>query len=138
MSIKIKLFYKVNYEHNVNNSDTDGLLHIAARHNKKNTDIVKILLDAGANANYCKEETKMTALHWLSYNNDADAISVLLSKDADNLLFSHDNNLPIDVAGTTPSLQSIDVLLSHYAKTNNLNEQKNYVTRSNMVDKLII
>ena len=33
--------------------------------------IVKKLVDAGANANYCKEETRMTALHWLSYNNDA-------------------------------------------------------------------
>ena len=84
--------------------------------------IVKKLLDAGANANYCKEETKMTALHWLSYNNDADAIAVLLSKDADNLIFSHDNNLPIDIAGTTPSLQSIDTLLTHYAASNKLTE----------------
>ena len=36
--------------------------------------LAPLLLDAGANANYCKEETKMTALHWLSYNNDAEAI----------------------------------------------------------------
>ena len=64
----------------------------------------------------------MTALHWLSYNNDADAIAVLLSKDADNLIFSHDNNLPIDIAGTTPSLQSIDTLLTHYAASNKLTE----------------
>ena len=54
--------------------------------------------------NYCKPETKMTALHWLAYNNDSKAIQTLLKTGADHLVFSHDENLPIDVAGTTPSL----------------------------------
>ena len=63
----------------------------------------------------------MTAMHWLAHNNDPDAINVLLqSGKADHLIFSHDNNLPIDIAGTTPSLESIDILLEHYAEQNKL------------------
>lgn len=29
--------------------------------------IIQLLLEGGANADYCKEETSMTALHWLAY-----------------------------------------------------------------------
>ena len=66
--------------------------------------IINKLVEAGAEVNYCKAETKMTALHWLAYNNDSKAIQTLLKMGADHLVFSHDENLPIDVAGTTPSL----------------------------------
>ena len=77
--------------------------------------IIEIILDAGANANYCRERTKMTALHWLAHNNDRQAIQVLLEKGGNDLSFSYDNNLPIDIAGTTPSLASVDILLEFYA-----------------------
>lgn len=62
----------------------------------------------------------MTPMHWLAYNNDREAIQVLLNDGADHLILSHDRNLPIDIAGSTPSLDAVDVLLEHYAKVNNL------------------
>ena len=76
--------------------------------------IIEKLLEAGANPNYCKEVTKMTALHWLAYNNDSKAIEVLLNKGADSQALSYDGNMPIDVAGTKPSFDSLRVLLDHY------------------------
>ena len=85
----------------------------AINHRKK---IIQALLDAGAEANKTRQETNMTAMHWLAHNNDPDAIRVLLdSGKADHLILSHDENLPIDIAGTTPSLESVDIFLEHYA-----------------------
>ena len=66
--------------------------------------IIKKLLEVGANPNYFRQQTHMTALHWLAYNNDREAIKVLLDAGANHIIFSHDQNLPIDIAGTTPSL----------------------------------
>jgi len=77
--------------------------------------IVAYLVEAGADPNYCRQETGMTALHWLAHNDDRAAIDVLLKLGADDLLFSHDQNLPIDVAGTTPSLSSVDAFLDNYS-----------------------
>ena len=66
--------------------------------------IIETLLKAGANPNYCKPETQMTALHWLAYNNDEMGIKKVLEYGADHLTVTHDGLLPIDIAGTTPSL----------------------------------
>ena len=88
--------------------------------------------------NKTRKETNMTAMHWLAYNNDPDAISELLNSGrADHLILSHDNNLPIDIAGTTPSLESVDVFLEHYAEQNQL--QKAQVTKKceNIVDAIM-
>lgn len=82
--------------------------------------IIEKLLDAGADSNYCRPSTKMTSLHWLAHNDDIRAINVLLEKNADYLILSHDKNLPIDIAGTTPSYSSIDAFLDHYQKSHNL------------------
>ena len=40
--------------------------------------IVESLIKAGARVNYSNPVTKMTALHWLAYQNDPLAIDVLL------------------------------------------------------------
>ena len=77
--------------------------------------IVEKLLDAGADPNYCRDATGMTALHWLGHNDDRAAIQVLLDKGADDLLFNHEMNLPIDIAGTTPALSSVDAFLDNFA-----------------------
>jgi len=62
----------------------------------------------------------MTPLHWLAHNDDTAAIKVLLEKDANYLILSHDENLPIDIAGTTPSFGSIDAFLNQYQTKNQL------------------
>ena len=66
----------------------------------------------------------MSALHWLAHNDDRLAIEVLLAKGGSDMNFSRDNNLPIDVAGSTPSFSSVDVLLEFYATQNKLHEHK--------------
>jgi len=82
--------------------------------------IIEKLVNAGADPNYCRPATKMTPLHWLAHNDDTAAIKVLLEKDANYLILSHDENLPIDIAGTTPSFGSIDAFLNQYQTKNQL------------------
>ena len=62
----------------------------------------------------------MSAMHWLAYNNDPEAIKKLLENGVDHLCLSLDRNFPIDIAGTAPSLESLDVFLDHYAAAHNL------------------
>lgn len=64
----------------------------------------------------------MTPLHWLAYNNDDLAIQVLLDYETDHLIFSHDQNLPIDIAGTTPNYSCVDAFLRHFQKIHKLKE----------------
>jgi ankyrin repeat protein len=79
----------------------------------------------------------MTALHWLAYNNDHTAIEVLLRNGADHLTLTHDGLLPIDVAGTTPSLKCVDVLLEHYTIMNKLPKPKPFHHDYTTVDKFL-
>ena len=97
--------------------------------------IIEKLLEAGADPNYCKEATKMTAMHWLAYRNDGKAIDVLLRKGGDAFALSHDNNLPIDVAGTTPSWDSLRVLLNHYQVLNHINALDEYQSRNSVFNR---
>ena len=54
--------------------------------------IIKKLFESGGNIdkNYCKPTTRMTALHWLAYNNDEKAMKVLFERSADIFAFNHD------------------------------------------------
>ena len=76
--------------------------------------IIDQLVTAGADANYSRKTTRMTALHWLAFNNDERAIVRLLELGADHLMMSHDGLLPIDVAGATPSFASLDAFLDRF------------------------
>ena len=73
--------------------------------------IIRTLLENGASIDYHKKTSKMTALHWLAYNNDRKAIKVLLEHKADYLFFNHDKQLAVDIAGTMPSYTALDYLL---------------------------
>ena len=84
--------------------------------------IIEKLLMSGADPNFARERTNMTSLHWLAYNDDKTAVNTLLNLGADHLIFSHSLLLPIDVAGTTPSLAVVDCLLEHFTKVNQLPE----------------
>ncbi len=79
----------------------------------------------------------MTALHWLAYNNDHMAIMVLLEGGADHLTTTHDGLLPIDVAGTTPSLKSVDVLLEHYSRKNDLPKPRAFHNDFSAIEKFL-
>ena len=82
--------------------------------------IIELLLKAGAKPNYCKPTTNMTALHWLAFNNDYAAVKVILKFGGDHLAQNFEGLLPIDIAGTTPSLKTVDTLLEHYSVANKL------------------
>lgn len=87
--------------------------------------IIESLVKGGADANYSRAATRMSALHWLAHNNDEQAIKSLLNLGADHLMLSHDKLLPIDVAGSTPSFASLDAFLDQFQKENGLNPQEN-------------
>jgi ankyrin repeat protein len=44
--------------------------------------VVTALVKAGANVNYVKPSTNLTALHWAAFNNDREVIQYLLTKGA--------------------------------------------------------
>ncbi len=79
----------------------------------------------------------MTAMHWLAYNNDHMAIEVLLKNGGDNLSLSHDGMLPIDIAGTTPSLKCVDVLLEHYSEQNKLPKPRPFHHDYSTIEKFL-
>ena len=82
--------------------------------------IIELLLKAGANPNYQISTTKMTALHWLAYENDHTAVQIILQNGGDPIAKNFEGLLAIDIAGTKPSPQTVDVLLEHYSVANNL------------------
>lgn len=106
--------------------------------------IVKKLLEYGANPNYYKPPTGMTALHWLAYNNDDRAIKALLeAKDSDgnyktnHLVWTYDENLPVDIAGTVPSYAALGVFLEHYSNINNLHKPQTLHNKKLEAEKIL-
>ena len=79
----------------------------------------------------------MTALHWLAFNNDNKAITELLKNDADALVWTHDGQLPVDIAGTMPNPAALDALLEHYSSVNKLHEPQEFHTNMNRVNWLL-
>ena len=45
-------------------------------------EIVKLLVEKGADINYTRTVVRLTALHWAAYHDDADVVRYLLSKGA--------------------------------------------------------
>jgi ankyrin repeat protein len=43
---------------------------------------VKLLVETGADVNFVKKKTKLTALHWAAYNNDKIVVSFLMKHGA--------------------------------------------------------
>ena len=59
---------------------------------------MKALVEAGANVNYQKARTKLTALHWAAFNDDKRVVNYLLNNGA-RIQYSATDEAPIDVAG---------------------------------------
>ena len=56
----------------------------------------------------------MSPLHWAAFNQDPSTCSILMKNGADPELMSIKGQIPIDIAGLTPSLPCVDVFLQDY------------------------
>lgn len=80
----------------------------------------------------------MTPLHWLAHNNDKRAIKKLLACEGiEWQTYNSTDNMAIDVGGTTPSWQSVDTFLEHFAKLHDLPKKKQGHEHENQFDSLI-
>ena len=59
---------------------------------------MKELVEAGANIDFQKRDTKYSPLHWAAYNDDLGVVSYLLKHKA-KLSYSTADETPLDVAG---------------------------------------
>lgn len=59
---------------------------------------VKLLVEAGADVNFQKMGTLMTALHWASFNDDRQVVLYLLNNNA-KMLYDEKDETPLDLAG---------------------------------------
>ena len=80
----------------------------------------------------------MTALHWLAYNNDRRAIEVMLAYEAYPFSWSHDELMPVDIAGSMPSYGALDGLLENFGETNKLHPPQAHHMKNIRVDKLLL
>ena len=82
-------------------------LAIAACYNQ--TDVVRCLLDKGANVNK-QDLLGMTALHWASYNNHTDVMRMLLQHGARIGIRDYEGDTPIELARTYHNKEAFDLL----------------------------
>ena len=73
------------------------------------TDVVRCLIDKGANMNK-QAGSGWTALHWASAENRTDVMRMLLQHGARKDIKNYDVNTPIDVARLRNSKEAIDLL----------------------------
>lgn len=77
-------------------------------------EIVRCLLQNGADVAYATPDTHMTAAHWAAYNKDENVVRELLRSGAPHGKFSHMDRLPIDVAGSSRAFDCVDKFLNSY------------------------
>lgn len=71
---------------------------------------MQILVQRGANVNFVAPKNKMTALHWLAFNEDVECTKFLLENKA-RQQYNDKNNSPVDVAGFSRIPQILDLFI---------------------------
>ena len=71
-------------------------LHWASLYNR--TDVIKHLLDKGANMNRQDRRDKYTPLHWAAQYKKTEAVRILIENGADVNLMNYGNKTPLDYA----------------------------------------
>ena len=77
------------------------LLSITQQWYNSNADVVKVLIEKGADVNALNND-KSTPLHWAASNNsNADVVKVLIEKGADVNALNNDKSTPLHQAAFT-------------------------------------
>ena len=85
-------------------------LQLAAMYNE--TDVIRELLQRGADVNKRDRNHGQTALHWSAMNNSTDAIQLLLENGASTTIKDKKGRTPIDVARENNHQKAV-LLLQH-------------------------
>lgn len=103
-------------------TDVDGalgrLLHIAASGPEESTEMVTILLEAGANPNFQEGDSKSTALHIAAENGRVGTIRILLARNADVSLTNREGKTPLHLASSEDLAEAVDMLCNASADIN--------------------
>jgi ankyrin repeat protein len=104
--------------------DSDGLypLHVAAQQNLP--DIVRLLIDKGADVNKKGGKAGLTALH-VACSTSSESVAVLLEHKAKSSVADKEGNLPIHIAAKNDQPKSIALLLESGASIDAQNTDGN-------------
>ena len=97
------------------------LLSAAVKHQ---TEIVKLLIDRGADLNYKHPITKMTAVAHATYDNDLQLLELLLQKGADPNIKMKGGVSVLRMADDMGRTQAADLLKKHGGKNDGCQEEK--------------
>ena len=80
----------------VGDGDDWTALHVTTMYNR--TEVIKHLLNEGADVNRQDPYTKETPLHWAVCNNSSEAAQMLIENGVDINLINYHNRTPLDYA----------------------------------------
>jgi ankyrin repeat protein len=82
----------------VNWRDSIGEIALFGAAASGQVEVVRFLLDAGAECNISEESIGYTPLHWAASHGNLETIKVLVDAGADPTAADHQGRLPVDVA----------------------------------------
>jgi len=66
----------------------------------------------------------MTCLHWAAQNDDEKVVKILMEHKMDPFIFSEQERLPIDIAGSSLAVECIDEFLNCFATHHGITESE--------------
>ncbi|MFM6122711.1 MAG: ankyrin repeat domain-containing protein, partial [Sphaerospermopsis kisseleviana] len=97
---------------NVDGCDRNGTTALMFAANLGYTEIVRSLLDFGANINLPRKTYGLTALMLAASNNQVDIVKLLISKDADINAVNEDGSTALMAAAQKGHLEIVQILLN--------------------------
>ena len=101
------------------NEDAQGETPLIVATRNGRLEVVRALLDAGANVNY-RDNGDPTAIYWAAFKNDIEMIKLLLERGADPNIAKRDGSTPLKIAklrGNTPAMFVLLDALGDYNQT---------------------
>ena len=76
---------------------------------KNRLEIVRMLLERGADPNFKSKKLGLTSLHWAAYHGDVEVVKELLRYKAEIKFDIRDNNTPVDFAGFSGRPEVVEI-----------------------------